>query len=84
MEPEWILRLVLIGMAHWILAGIMIQDLANRQKVFGGRKSTWAIIILLLIPCFGSFLYLLFHPQIINPDNSQRGHRQDERDRRGK
>jgi len=69
MELEWILRLVLLGMAHWILAGIMIQDLANRQKVFGGRKAPWAIIILLLMPCFGSFLYLLFHPQIINPGN---------------
>jgi len=45
----------------------MLQDLVSRQKVFGGRKAPWAILIL-IIPCFGSILYLLFHPKILNPD----------------
>ncbi len=67
MDPEWILRIVLFGIVHWILAGVMLQDLVSRQKVFGGRKAPWAILIL-IIPCFGSILYLLFHPKILNPD----------------
>ena len=78
MDPEWILRIVLFGIVHWILAGVLIQDLASRQRVFGGRKPPWAIIIL-LIPCFGSLLYLLFHPQILNPDDSQNKRRDGKR-----
>ena len=70
MDPEWILRIVLFGIVHWILAGVLLPDLASREKVFGGRKPPWAIAIL-FIPCFGSLLYLLFHPQILNPDYSQ-------------
>jgi hypothetical protein len=66
MTFDWILRLVLFGIVHWILAGIMLQDLTSRQKVFGKRKAPWAIIIL-LIPAFGSLIYLVFHPQILAP-----------------
>ena len=73
MEPEWILRIVLLGIVHWILAGFMLQDLVSREKVFGGRKKPWAIIIV-LITCFGSLLYLLFHPQILTRDADQQGH----------
>ncbi|MBA7711752.1 hypothetical protein ES703_120718 [subsurface metagenome] len=79
MDPEWVLRIVLFGIAHWILAGVLIKDLASRQRVFGGHKPPWAIVIL-FIPGFGSLLYLLFHPQILNPDHSQ----QDRRDKREK
>jgi len=67
MDPEWILRIVLFGIVHWILAGVLLHDLASRQRIFGGRKPPWAIVIL-IIPCFGSILYLLFHSQILNPD----------------
>jgi uncharacterized membrane protein YuzA (DUF378 family) len=70
MDLEWILRIVLFGIVHWILAGIMLHDLAYRQRVFGGHKPPWAVIIL-IIPCFGSILYLLFHPQILNPNYNQ-------------
>ena len=70
MTLEWILRIILFGMVHWILAGIILHDLASRQKVFGGHKPPWAVIIL-IIPCFGSIVYLLFHPQILNPDYNQ-------------
>jgi len=71
MEPEWILRIVLFGIVHWILAVVLLNDLASRQRVFGGHKAPWAIVIL-IIPCFGSILYLLFHPQILSRDDSQK------------
>ncbi|MFC1956562.1 PLDc N-terminal domain-containing protein [Chloroflexota bacterium] len=71
MDPEWILRIILFGIVHWILAGVLLHDLASRQKVFGRHKPPWAIVIL-IIPCFGSLMYLLFHPQILNPDYQQK------------
>ena len=79
MEPEWILRIVLFGVVHWILAGIVLQDLVSREKVFGGRKWPWGIVII-FITCFGSLLYLLFHPDILNPESSRRD--RDKRNRR--
>ncbi|MBM3166897.1 MAG: hypothetical protein FJZ83_05655 [Chloroflexi bacterium] len=79
MEFEWILRIALIGIAHWILAGIVLRDLAYRTKVFGGRKWIWAAIILLVMPCLGSLIYLMFHPQIIGERGSPDDHNQDDR-----
>ncbi|MFC1967643.1 PLD nuclease N-terminal domain-containing protein [Chloroflexota bacterium] len=76
-SPEWIVRVVLFGIVHWVLAILLLNDLASRNRVFGGRKPPWAMIIL-LIPCFGSIFYLLFHPQILNPDN-RRNERHDEK-----
>ncbi len=76
MEPEWVIRVVLFGIVHWILVGIFLHDLASRQRVFMGRKPPWAIVIL-IIPCFGSILYLLFHPQILNPDYHQKERHRD-------
>ena len=38
MDPEWLLRIVLFGIVHWILAGVLLHDLASRQRVFGRRK----------------------------------------------
>jgi hypothetical protein len=70
MSSDWIIRIVLFGLAHWALAGLLLNDLVSRRKVFGGRKAPWAIIIV-IIPCFGSLIYLLFHPQILNPDHNQ-------------
>lgn len=69
MDFEWILRIVLFGIVHWILAALMLQDLAGRDRVVGKRKPLWAIIII-FIPCFGSIIYLLFHPQIFYPPQS--------------
>ncbi len=74
MNPEWVLRIALFGITHWILAWVMLVDLASRERVFGGRKPIWAIIII-FIPGFGSLLYLLFHPQILNPDYTPRSRR---------
>jgi len=70
MSPEWIIRIVLFAIAHWVLAGIMLHDLVYREKVFGGRKAPWAIVILFIF-CFGSLLYLIFHPQIVIKDFDQ-------------
>jgi hypothetical protein len=67
MDSEWIIRIVIFGIIHWILAGFFLNDIASRQKVFGRRKAPWVVIIL-LVPCFGSILYLLFHPQIFSPN----------------
>ncbi|OGO21544.1 MAG: hypothetical protein A2144_06950 [Chloroflexi bacterium RBG_16_50_9] len=79
MAFDWIIRIVLFGVVHWILAGILLQDLASREKIFGGRKWIWAIVIIFVIG-FGSLLYLLFHPEILNPDRSRKDH--DRRNRR--
>ena len=68
MTADWIIRIILFSIVHWILAGVMLSDLASRQKVFGRRKAIWAILIL-IIPNLGSLIYLVFHPQILNPDS---------------
>jgi hypothetical protein len=72
MDAEWIIRIVLFSIVHWILAWVLIRDLASRERVFGKRKPPWALIIL-FIPGFGSILYLLFHPQILDSNCSKQG-----------
>ncbi len=67
MDTAWTLRVAIFGITHWILAGLMLQDLASRPAVFGRHKKPWAIVII-FIPCFGSLAYLAFHPQIIRRD----------------
>jgi uncharacterized membrane protein YuzA (DUF378 family) len=78
MMPEWIIRIVILGVIHWLLAGIMLHDLAYRERVFGGKKAPWAILIVFVL-CLGSLLYLAFHPQIIikdfEPDDRHRNNR---------
>jgi hypothetical protein len=63
MDLEWIIRIILFGLVHWILAGLMLNDLVSKKKLVGGHKAPWAIVII-FIPCFGSLIYLAFHPQI--------------------
>ena len=63
METEWILRLVLFVILHWVLAIMLLQDLATRTRVLGGRKWLWAVLIV-FVTFLGSLLYLLCHPQI--------------------
>ena len=74
MDTEWVLRLVLFSIVHWILAGVMLNDLSTRRRIFGRRKAPWALIII-FIPCFGSLLYLVFHPEIIDPNILKRNRR---------
>jgi hypothetical protein len=80
MDPEWVIRIVLFSIVHWVLAGFLLHDIANRERVFGGYKPPWVIAIL-IIPCFGSVLYLLFHPQVLNPDRSQGKNHHDKREK---
>lgn len=63
MALESILALVLFGILHLVLAMMLLQDLANRKGVLGGRKAPWAIAIL-FVTFLGSLLYLLCHPKI--------------------
>ena len=67
MPGEWIIRVILLSVVHWVLAGFMLQDMASRPKVFGGHKAPWVIAVV-IIPCLGSLLYLAFHPQMLYPD----------------
>lgn len=69
---EYILRFVLFGILHWVLAFMMLGDLAYRERVLGGKKWLWAVVIVLLF-VIGSVIYLLCHPQIfIGEDRNRR------------
>jgi D-alanyl-lipoteichoic acid acyltransferase DltB (MBOAT superfamily) len=68
---EYILRFVIFGILHWMLAIMMLNDLANRKKVIGGKKWIWAVLIIFVF-VLGSVMYLLFHPKIFFGDDSQR------------
>ena len=72
MEIESIWKLVLFGICHWMLAGLLLQDLAARKRVVGGRKGLWGLLIV-LFTYFGSLLYLSFHPQVLTQSYCQRG-----------
>ena len=63
LELEWILRLVLFGIVHWVLAIMLLQDLAARERVLGGRKFLWVLVIM-FVTFIGSLIYLSCHPQI--------------------
>ncbi len=63
MDLEWYLALLLFGILHIVLALMLLQDLARRNKVLGGHKAPWAILII-FVTFIGSLLYLVCHPQI--------------------
>ena len=63
MDLEWYLALLLFGILHIVLALMLLQDLAKRNKVIGGHKAPWAILII-FVTFLGSLLYLVCHPQI--------------------
>ena len=52
-----------LGIVHWGLAPMALQDLIKRQRVIGGRKGLWAVAILSLT-CVGSLLYFVIHPEL--------------------
>ena len=62
-DLERILGFVVAGILHWILAGMLLQDLASRKHVLGGHKAPWAVAIMLLT-FVGSMAYLLCHPRV--------------------
>ncbi len=63
MQLERILVLIVMGILHLVLVGMLLDDLAHRKRVFGGRKAPWAMAII-FIAFVGAFLYLLCHPRI--------------------
>jgi len=63
MDLQWYLALLLFGILHIMLALMLLQDLARRNKVIGGHKAPWAILII-FVTFIGSLLYLVCHPQI--------------------
>ncbi|OGO38041.1 MAG: hypothetical protein A2147_07520 [Chloroflexi bacterium RBG_16_57_8] len=63
MSLERILGLIVFGVLHWVLAAMLLQDLANRKRVLGGHKAPWAVAIV-LVTFVGSVAYLLCHPGI--------------------
>ena len=71
MSWEYALRFIVFGILHWLLAFIMLSDLAYRKKVMGSKKWVWALLILLLF-VIGSVIYLLFHPQIFFGEDRDR------------
>jgi len=62
-DLEWYLSLFLFGILHWVLAVMLLHDLATRKQVLGGRKAPWAVVIA-LVAFVGSLVYLLCHPKI--------------------
>ncbi len=70
MDFERVFGLVLFGVLHWVLALMLVQDLAERKHVLGGHKAPWAAVIL-LITFLGSLVYLLCHPAIFTERNER-------------
>jgi hypothetical protein len=62
-DLEWTLGLIIFGILHWVLAIMLLQDLANRDRVLGGHKAPWVVIID-FVTFVGSLIYLLCHPKI--------------------
>jgi hypothetical protein len=69
-ELERILAVILFSIAHWVLAILLLDDLANRNRVLGRHKWPWAIAILFII-FIGSVVYLVCHPKIFYHDNNE-------------
>ena len=63
MDWQFLLKIAILGVMHWVLALMMLQDLAYRNRVLGGKKAIWAVLIIFFL-IIGSLLYLLCHPQI--------------------
>ncbi len=63
MELERILLIILMGILHLVLAGMLLEDIGHRKRVLGGRKAPWVVAIL-LVTFVGPLLYLLCHPRI--------------------
>ena len=63
MDVLWIIRIVILGLFHWVLAFLLLEDLVYRKKVLGGKKWPWALAII-LITWLGSIFYLLCHPEV--------------------
>ena len=63
MELSRILVIILLSILHLLLAGMLLDDIAKRKRILGGRKAPWIIAILFVV-FVGAFFYLLCHPKI--------------------
>ena len=70
MDIERLLAAILFGVLHWVLAIMLLQDLARREHVRGGHKAPWALAILLVI-YLGSVAYIISHPDTIYGRNEE-------------
>ena len=77
MELDSILKLVLFAISHWVLAVLLLYDLAKRKRVLGGRKWPWAVVMI-FITFLGSLLYLVCHPQVLFGGSDDKGGSKDE------
>jgi len=69
LDAGWIIQLGLFGILHWVLVVILLRDLAERDRVRGGRKWPW-VLVLIFVTFAGSLLYLVCHPGIfLDEDN---------------
>lgn len=66
MESEVVLRIVILiaalGLVHWGLVPVALENLFSRQNVLGGHKGLWGLAIVFLT-CLGSLSYLILHPE---------------------
>ena len=66
MELALILKIVSLGLLHWILVPIALTNLIERQRVLGRIKLLW-IPAIVLLTCFGPLAYLIIHELMPQP-----------------
>ena len=54
---------VTLGIVHWGLVRIALEDLVARDRVIGDRNALWVLAIL-FVNCLGSLVYLIVHPEL--------------------
>ena len=59
MDVEIVLKIVLLGLIHWMLVPIALKGLIERERVPGGWKGLWALPVV-FVTCLGPLLFLIF------------------------
>jgi len=62
----WLLLIFIPLLLIWTFA---IVDIFQREDLTGWRKTVW-IVVVLLLPFIGTFLYLIFRPRDVTPDRT--------------
>ena len=63
LDAGFYVKIALLGVLHWALAGMVLRDLARRNPVLGRRKGPWVVLVI-FVAFLGSLLYLLCHPKV--------------------
>ena len=66
MELDLVVKILLLGLIHWVLVPVALKYLVERTRVLGGRKTIWALPIL-LVTCLGPLSYLIVHELVPQP-----------------